>query len=157
MKYKIGIDILIFIVVFILYVAIGMIVDLWSLNTFDIGPHEIRSVSYMDTVTIPESNITITSQDYFEIQNPVSKEITLPEVIPPSIGETNSHFVIKSPPPGKYILLKASANFYSETPTKITVRRDIEEEIAYSLLILITTILAWGLAFLFIAFIFLDV
>jgi len=155
-KFKIGIAIWIIIALFTLYVAIGMIVDSWSPNTFDIGPHEIRSVTYEDTVTISESNITITGQDYFEIQDLVSKEVTLPEIFPPSIGEDSPHFVIKGPPPGKYLLSGASANFYSETPTKITVRKDIEEAVLDSILVLFGTLLACGVAFVIVASLFFD-
>ena len=156
MKTAVGLVIWAIIVLLTLFVSIKITIDLWSVNTVDIGPHEIGSVSSQSTVTIPESNITITGQNYFEIQALVSKEITLPEVIPPAIGETNTHFNIKNPPPGRYLLLKASADFYSETPTKITVRGGFEEAIIFSLLYLVVTIFAWGVAFFLVGSFFFD-
>ena len=156
MKTKVGIVIWITISIVILFFSVKITIDLWSVNTVNIGPHEIASVSSLSTVTIPESNITITSQDYFEIQDIDSKEITLPEVIPPAIGETNTHFDINNPPPGKYLLLKASANFYSETPTKITVRSSFEDAIIFSLLYLVATVLVWGVALLLVSSFFFD-
>lgn len=154
MKTKIGIALCVIIALLTLYVSVRTIGDLWSANTLNIGPHEIRSVTDLDTVTISVPNITITGQEYFEIQDPVSKKIILPEVIPPSVGETETNFVIKSPPPGEYVLLKASVNFYSETPTKITVRKDAVDAFFASLLIVYGTILAWALAFFLIGSIF---
>lgn len=156
MKTKIGIAIWAIITLLTLYVSVRTIDDLWSANTLNIGPHEIRSVTDLDTVTISVPNITITSQEYFEIQDPVSKKIIFPEVIPPSVGETETNFVIKSPPLGKYVLLRASANFYSETPTKITVRKDAVDAFFASLLIVLGTILTWALAFVFVGPLFLD-
>jgi len=156
MKTKVGLVIWAIIALLTLFVSIKITIDLWSINTINIGPHEIGSVSSQSTVTIPESNVTITSQDYFEIQDIDSKEITLPEVIPPAIGETNTHFDINNPPPGKYLLLKASANFYSETPTKITVRSSFEDAIIFSLLYLVATVLVWGVALLLVSSFFFD-
>ena len=96
MKTAVGLVIWAIIVLLTLFVSIKITIDLWNINTVEVGPHKIASVSSQSTVTIPESNITITGQNYFEIQDLVSKEITLPEVIPPAIGETNTHFNIKN-------------------------------------------------------------
>ena len=156
MKTKVGLVIWAIIVILTLFVSIKITIDLWNINTINIGPHEIGSVSSQSTVIIPESNITITGQDYFEIQDIDSKEITLPEVIPPAIGETDTHFDINNPPPGRYLLLKASANFYSETPIKITVRSGFEEAIIFSLLYLVVTISVWALAFFLVSPFFFD-
>ena len=156
MKTKVGLVIWAIIVILTLFVSIKITIDLWNINTVEVGPHKIASVSSQSTVIIPESNITITGQDYFEIQDIDSKEITLPEVIPPAIGETDTHFDINNPPPGRYLLLKASANFYSETPIKITVRSGFEEAIIFSLLYLVVTISVWALAFFLVSPFFFD-
>ena len=156
MKTKVGLVIWAIIVILTLFVSIKITIDLWNINTVEVGPHKIASVSSQSTVIIPESNVTITGQDYFEIQDIDSKEITLPEVIPPAIGETDTHFDINNPPPGRYLLLKASANFYSETPIKITVRSGFEEAIIFSLLYLVVTISVWALAFFLVSPFFFD-